>query len=526
MNKRLLFFSPLVFLFFLSHAQLEHIARYEIDKDLNDDFFTVMSLGEDGVMILRDINKKFSLSRRSDGNEWEVRVLDINLEEKWTKEFSVEYDLNFNAFDLKDNVLYLLFRDGQYEKSDYLLHRMDLTNGEYESYEIENDLALNLSHITILDGKMLLAGYVRYSPTVVSYTMGAASFEVIPGFFKDRSDIVDLKANENSTFNVLTQEKEYDGYFLRLRTYGADGIILFERKIPIEGRQKVLSGRTTDFVDGNLRVCGIYGSKNSYYAKGIYFGVVKPEGQDNEFEYIDFIDMQHFFDYMGERRANRIKRKIERKEKAGQEYKFSTRVTVQEVEHMDDEFLISAEVYDPQYSRPSSSSVNNFNYPGVGFSSFGNENNGSTYVRQSNPLVKVDDANQFRFMSSIILKVNKSGKLIWDESFVIDDIEKESLEPVADWYADNGQIGMLYRDEEKISYKLFLENDSTYQGESPIELKFQNDEIKYTYELIGGAKHWFNNNFLIWGDHKVGNKSNPDVDRRRNVLYINKVRLE
>jgi len=523
MNKRILIFLILFFFIFSSYAQLEHLARYEIEYDVSDDFTTVMPLDNQGILILRDINRKFSLARKADGNEWEARVLDANLNETWKKQFSIEYDLNFNAFELDDNVLYLLFRDGQYEKSDYRLLRMDLSTGDYETYEIENDLELSLSHITILDGIMILAGYVRYSPTVVSYDMGAASFEVIPGFFKDRSDIVNLKANDNGTFNVLTQEKEYKGYFLRLRTYGADGIILFERKIPVEGRQKALSGRTTDFIEGNLRICGIYGSKNSYYAKGIYFGIVRPEGQDNQIEYIDFTEMDSFFDYMGERRANRIKRKIQRKESAGQEYKFSTRVTVHEVKHLGDEFLISAEVYDPQFSR---SSNTNFNYPGMGYSYFRTDNPGSTYVRQSNPLVNLENANQFRFMSSILLKVDTRGQLKWDKSFVIDDIDRESLEPVADWYVKNNQIGTMYRDEEKINYKVFLENDSSYQDQSPIEMKFQNDEIKYTYDLIGGAKHWFDNHFLVWGNHKVGNKSNPDVDRRRNVLYVNKVRLD
>jgi len=513
------------FLFVISlSAQVQQTDRYEMPKKNTDDFFTVASAGENGLVIIRDTNKEFSFSNKVDGDTWLVAALDTTLQERWKHDLSVDYKHHFKAFDLNNDKLYLLFREGEYEKNDYHIIIIDILSGDIEKYDVENEVGLDLSHITVVDKTILLAGYVRYSPTVVSYTVGEEKFEVIPGFFKDRSDVIDLRANKNGTFNVLTLEKGYQGHFLRLRTHGKDGTILFERQVDIGADYRVLSGRTTDFIDGNIAITGTYGGRNSYYSQGVYFAVAKPEGQDNLLSFIDFTEMEHFFDYMRPKRAERIKRKIKRKREAGKDYKYNSRLLLNEVDKSDDGFLISAEVYDPRYERRSSPGFQNsyFNYPYQDFYSGANY----SYVRQPNRLVNVEQANHFEFLESIVLKVDKQGKLKWDGSFKVDDVESASLTPVVDHTKKDENLYMLYKNEEQISYKLFIQQDSSTQAEQPIKLEFEEDEIKHNYDLIGGTEYWYGDNFFVWGYHKVENKVNPAIDKRRAVLFINKVRFE
>ncbi|MDX1627653.1 MAG: hypothetical protein R3345_03085, partial [Fulvivirga sp.] len=297
------------FLFFLPSiicsGQIKQVERFEMEKKNTDDFFTVASVGNMGCVILRDINKPFSFKEKVDGDQWEITALDTALNESWKKELSFDYNFVFKGFDISDGHIFLLFRDGEYERNDYHLMVIDFENGETEEYTIKNELVMELSHIAVMNDILILGGYVRYSPTVVTYRLGDDKFNVIPGFFKDRSDIIDLHTNLNGTFNVVTLEKDYQGFFIRLRTHGEDGEILFERQVNMSPEHRVLSGKSTGFVNGNLVVTGTYGAKSSYYALGLYFAIVKPKGQKNEIKYIPFTKLDNFFNYMRPRRAQR-----------------------------------------------------------------------------------------------------------------------------------------------------------------------------------------------------------------------------
>ncbi|MTI22119.1 hypothetical protein E1176_13900 [Fulvivirga sp. RKSG066] len=506
------------------YGQVAQINRFEMEKKNTDDFFTVAPAGELGLLIIRDTNKEFSFKERAKGDTWEVTGLDTTMTEMWKHELSIAYGHSFKAYDVADSRLYLLFRDGEFEKNDYHLITIEIDGGEVNTYDIENEVALDLSHITVVDGVIVLAGYVRYSPTLVNYKIGESKFEIIPGFFKDRSDVIDLRSNNNGTFNVLTLEKGYGGFFIRLRTHSKDGTILFEREIEMMQDHKVLSGKTTGFIDGNIAITGTFGAKNSYYSQGIYFAIAKPEGQPNVVSYINFTDLEHFFDYMRPRRAERIREKVKRREVAGKDYDYRTRLLMHDIDKTENGFLVSAEVYDPRYDRTNRTefqnsyfdNTQNYNFTGANYQ----------YVRQPNRLVNVDGANHFEFLESIVLHLDKQGKLKWDQSLKIEDVEAASLAAVTDVAKKDEQILMLYRNEENISYKYLVDQDSSIQATEPIKLNDEYDEIKHNYDLIGGTEYWYGNHFFVWGYHKVENKVAVDVDKRRNVLFINKVRFE
>lgn len=527
MIKHLLFLSGIIICACSAYAQVEQVERYELEKKNTDDFCTVLTTPEDGVVYFRDFNREFSFGNKVDGDEWEIAVLDEQLEEVWKDTLTMEYDYVFKAFNLHKSHLYLLFRDGDYEKSDYQLLDVDLRNHEVQRHDIENELALELSHITTVDNYLVIAGYIRNSPTVVSYKIGDKTLEVIPGFFKDRSHILDLRNNDNNTFTVLTLEKDYQNYFMRLRTYSKEGSILFEREIDVQDKSKVLGGKVTDFVNGNINISGPYGGKNSYYSRGIFFAIARPEGQRMVMNYIDFTDLDHFFDYLGEKRAARIKRRIERKDKKGKEYKYNSRLLMHEVHSTSDGFYVIAEIYDPRFeNRNNRAGYYSRGYLDPGFNSNYYQNANYEYVKQPNRLTHIEDANYFEYKEAVVLKLNKEGELMWDQSMTIDEVETASLDPTVDVAIEQEKVLMLYRNEENLNYELVVNPDSTLQESQPIKLLYANDEIKHNYGRTGGAEHWYDNNFIIWGYHKIGNNNNEAIDKRRNVMFINKVRFE
>lgn len=490
-------------------------ARFELEQKQTDDYFTVLPNGQNGAVILRDLSRQFG--QRTDGDEWELIGLDTTLTEEWRVEFSIEHKFVFKAYELYNDHLYLLFRKGDFPKQGYHLMDFDLTTSEFETFEIENELDFDLSHISFIDEVMILGGYVRLSPTLVTYKLGEDHFDVVPGFFKDRSNIVGVNSNENGTFNVLTLEKDRGAYFLAFRLYAKDGTIVIDKKLEVEDDYRILSGEAAGFFNGNMAIVGTYGSRNSNYAKGIYFAIMRPQGQKNEVSFVDFPDISHFFDYMRPKRAERLKRKFKRKEARGKELKYTARMIINKgVVINDNEFLLSAEVYDPQYQNSNFGNVYPYNYYNTNFFP------SSRYMSQPSRLANVESADHFDFLTGIYLRFNANGKMQWNQSLPIDDVESFELEPVTDFYNKGDEVFGVYRNEQNVIMKSML-SDTTMTKEEPIFLFDEADEIYFTYEMYGGTEHWFKNSFLIWGYHKILNKN--EEDKRRSVLYINKVKF-
>ena len=279
------FIILLSFCFLQNLAQVSQNGRYEMEKKNTDDYFAVLSAGKQGVIIFRDIDD----FRKGEGDIWKIVSLNTALEERWDKEIGIDIKFTIVAYELKDEHLYLIFRKSEFSKSDYYIVRIGVLDGEVERYDVSNEIELELRHIILVNERLVFGGYVRFSPTLMSYKLGDDRLEVIPGFFKDKSDILDLRPNDNGTFNVVTQEKEYQGYFLRLRTYSEQGEILFEREIRMLSGNKVISAKSTGLEGGNVAIVGAYGLPNSQYSQGIYSIIAKPKGQKNAINLYAFL---------------------------------------------------------------------------------------------------------------------------------------------------------------------------------------------------------------------------------------------
>lgn len=508
---------------FSTMSQLVQTKRYELEKENTDNYFNVTSVGDQGLIIIRDTDEY----RRNEGDVWQIIALDTALAEKWNQELLIDTKHIFKGFEQRNDRLYLLFSENDTPNSNYQLITVEVNDGAIKRYDIKNEIAIELSHLIVVGDFMILGGYVRYSPTFISYNLGDDKVDVIPGFFKDRSEIIDLRENDNGTFNILTLEKAYEGFDLKLRTYAPEGDLLFEKTIEMSNDYSVMDGKCTGFVDGNIAISGTYGRTVSSYSQGIYFVIVKPEGQKDIVRYFNYADLEHFFDYMGPRRSARIKRKIESKISKGKEFRYSSRLHMHKVQQHGEGYLLAAEIYNPQYEKLGSRSLYSPYAYGFGMDNdFYSSAARQDYVRRPGSSSQVQDANHFEYLESVILKLNSKGELQWDNSFKIENVETFSLEPIVDFSRAMGKLNLVYKSEENINYKIINQSETITQAQEKLKLENEADVIKSTYDGVGNARHWYGGYFYVWGYHKVQNKLNPDVENRRSVLFINKVMFE
>ena len=288
-----------------------------------------------------------------------------------------------------------------------------------------------------------------------------------------------------------------------------------------------MSAKSTGLEGGNIGIVGAYGLTNSNYAQGIYSVIAKPQGQDNVIHEYPFSDFEHFFDYMKPSRAGKIKEKVKKRSELGKDFKYSSRILLNEVSWNGAGYLISAEVYRPTFEQVSRNPYTGFYgnpfYPNTSF--YGNRSN-TRYIRETNQLANNREANSFEYYESVVIQLDEQGRLQWDNSFAIEDTETLSLERVVDIGQVGEQIKMMYLQEEKIQYKIINKGDTVMLGEQEIALQDEYDEIKHTYTGMSGTVHWYDNVFFIWGYHRVENKVNYSDEPRRNVLFINKITFD
>ncbi|UII20445.1 hypothetical protein [Fulvivirga ligni] len=505
---------------FVASAQVSQPTRYELEKKNSYDFAKVLSAGEYGVVIFQETEEH----RRDEGTIWQVVVLDTLLQERLNFEVGIESYFIFKGYDLYKEHLLLVFRDGDGVKSDFHIISVNILTGSIDKFEIKNEIELELSHMTVIENTIVFAGYVRFSPTLLSYRLGEENFDVIPGYFKDKSDVLHLRSNENGTFSVLTLEKGYDGHYMRVRTYSPAGKMLFEKEIVVPPHHSLVDAKVTDFVNGNLAVTGTYGRGGNNSAQGFFFLSVKPSDQKEDIQYVGYDDLTHYFDYMGEKRAERMKSKIERKENSGKDFNYSAKLYLHEVKEVRDGFLVAAEVYDPRYER--NNSVANMYSPYFNPASIGQLNGTMAeqrYIRRPVAMQGSNEANHFKYLESIVFKIDLKGNVVWDNSLPIDDLDSYSLEKVMAYDVVGRDVKMLYKSEGKFNYKLADERDLIAENELDISLLYEDDELDHDYDGIGGAEHLAGNSFIVWGYQKVRNKNREDLSNRRGVIFVNKI---
>lgn len=501
-------------------AQPRQVARYEQPKEDEDDYFSVVSCGEYGLLI---VEEDFVQGK---AETWRMTVLDTTLTKRWELTIGIDYKYELKAFDVLEENVYLVFQEANRAIADYRVVKIDVSKGTMVKFEVSNEIAFEMTNIIAIRDHLILGGYVRYSPTLLSYRIGDDGFQVVPGLFKDKSDIVDLRSNGSDTYNIITREDSYSGPFMRLRTYSFDSEMLFERMIEMDRNYEVIDGTSIGFVDGNIAVVGTYGARNSKYVQGLYFALVKPSGQENYIRYNDLSEFENFFTYAdSERREERLKEKAEQMSDRGKEMKVGVRLLMHDVIHLDNSYLLIADVYDIRYdqsgvtryiSRPNYSMYDIRTLPR------------GRYYYQDYPSTPADYTTlRYEYLAALAIDLDSKGQILWDNSLIVDEKERYILDDLVDAYPGPDSLYMAYKEEDEIIYKGIPYSHTDIQtSRQPVALKTQTDDLRSTSDSdLGEIRHWYGNNFYIWGFHKINDRAVRGSEGRRDVIYVNKVRF-
>ena len=509
---------------FLAEAQIQQTQRFEVERKNSDEYFTVVSLEEEGLALVREKNK-------FEGNKqlWEIIVLDSELAEKHKLDVEINHRYALLGYEIDEGLLYLLFRTGETTRSSLELVEVSTATGrETARYEIRPELDFKITHFNKVGRNIILGGYVTNEPAILLFEPANNSIKVIPGFFQKDNELVELRVNENETFNaVIIDRSARADRELVFKTFDADGNLLLEDVVPLDEQKSLQNSLSSTLKREELLLLGTWGDRQGKQSLGFFSVAVDPFRQQ-KINYYHFGMLDHFMDYLNPKRAERIKESTQDAIADERKPSFTSYVMPFRIAETGEGFVMLAEVYNPSstsnpyyntpYGRPYYSNpyyyYNPFwpgYYPGM---------------RMYRPYAYGDPVrnnDNIKLYETVAVAFNSKGEVVWDQSIVLDEMKRPALEQVSDFHADDQNLHFVYKKESELKTKsVSLEEGTATEATDKIQLKEPGDEIRTEKELEDGVRHWFGNSFYVWGYHSIRNAQRKE-NRVRDVFYINKI---
>lgn len=523
LNRLTVMIRTISFLLFLAasffvHAQVRQTERYEIVQRSSDEDFTIIPLQKDGLALFR---KKFKFNDRN--RIWELILLDSTATASKTLELEVDNQGELMGYEHSNGFVHLLFIKNEI-KGDMEVISVNLSTYEQTRLKITTELKINLTHFTKCGDNFILGGTVGEEPAVFIYVTSAKNFKIIPGFFNKRTELIDVRVNDNQTFNtVLISRENRDNNKIIFRTFDSFGKQLIEDIIFVKDRN-LQTGMSTNLKRDDLMILGTWGRPGANQSLGFYGVPVNPFSEQ-EIKFTFLGQLQHYLDNIKPKRAEKIKAKAKEAIEQGGDPDFTNYLVPHRIFEHEKGFILLAETYLPSkdnynsryspYTYTGNPYINRYGpyYPGSGMY---NMNDGRYYGDTGNNLQEI------RTVQSQVLLFTPTGEVTADYSIDLDDIRMPVLNQVTDFYLDRDDLYFLYKKEsDLISKKINLQNGEVTESTQRVKMKNPLDAIR-SESKDTRIRYWYGKSFYMYGYQSVRYEDGNIKD----IFYINRVVID
>lgn len=485
------------------YGQVAQSSRLEFELEDRDQPFIPVGNDNLGLSIFRMARP----SLESVGAKFvEVIKIDTSLNVVWSNFYQVDKDYQLQAYDYRDEYLYLLFQKSPVLTKGLFLLTVDMIDGDTLHHHIPSAIPMDMPDIKALKDAVLVFGKYNYKDAILHYDLFSGQIKALPGFYKNNSELMHINADEViNTFDILTTEKYRQRQTtLNIATFDMDGNQIGAVQLIPENDLSLIQGRIINNYGQEKIVAGTFAHKRSIFSRGIFMATINEEGE-SDIKYYNFADLENFFGYLKPRRERRTKERIARRKEQGKDTRFNYRLLVHEIIPHGDNFILLGEAFYPKYNNMATDPY----FGGMGT------------FRGQNPTYYFEG---YRYTHAVLVAFDENGKLAWDNSFEINDVTSFNLQQFVHAVPVGNRQALLYLFENKIHSKL-IQNDQVVEGKtiSDIQLVYEEDQLRSSESDISGLLRWYDQYFFAFGVQRIKNLSDSNVKLNRRIFYINKV---
>lgn len=440
--------------------------------------YYVIALDTNGLILFFKQNQKINKKLY----DWNFYHYDTALNQ--TQHLTITSKENFEYKDLYANsgkYFYILL--GNKQTYSYRLIIWDLTQEEMQTMPVELPVGIDVTLLEVVNNDAYIGGYANEKPIITHINLSTQKTHIIPALYDDDGEIVFMSKDETKNLFNIVLAKFYKAYKCKLyhKSYKQEGLLQEAREIG-EKQQKpqyyLTNARTHPQIAPTW--IGTYSHRQTEFSQGFFI----EKNDSTAIDYIPFVTMPHFFDFLPEKRRKKRQNKHLNDYQKRQKTYLKYRWFLHELEILPDStILLTAEAYDLQYKMTTN----------------------DPYLSQI-PSSYTITAYQPIFAFTCVL--DKNANIIQHKSFKLKTTPlKDFLQPSACiFYEKNKKWIATYNDQEKL-YAYDLQNDT----EQEINLK---EWTKNTWKDPKTMK-WYAQSLLLHG--KINDK------QKRNIIQINKV---
>jgi len=493
--------KAIVLFLFLTHCletnaqQVLQTNRYELPVEKND-YFEVMPSQEDGIFLHRRLYA-------TDDDKIEIIKLDTSFQVNWKGFLSIDKRMILMAKRAVRGHFYLLLRNQNFSKNNMEVFAIDQATGDFMKYQIRNYIPFSPTEFQITEKAVLIGGYYNQVPVVLYFSFATQRSKILPGLFNDTGELTQVKTFDDGSFDVLISAKNYKKQqTVWIKSYNEEGELQSNFSLEPENNKHLIFARAMKTEDNMQLVAGVYGGRNSEYSRGLFMASVDPSGLQ-QLRYYNYGDLENFFKFMKAKREKRVKERIERRKIRGKRVRFNYRFLVHEIVPYKNQYVLLGEAFYPRYK-----SVD----PGA--YTFFSSNSNNQGIRGG----RIFDG--YVYTHAVVMGFDKNGKLLWDNSFEINDVKTFTLEQFVKLEVQEDRIALLYLFENELRTKI-IQDDEVLEGKTfePIKTKLENEIIKKEQTEISKLDYWYQDFFYAYGVQEI---TNPGTGKRR-VFFINKI---
>ncbi len=503
MISRLLVYLFLsIFMVPSAFSQVYQGARYEKVLDREDDDFLIVSADENGLFLSRMVKNK----ETKRDFKYELIHLDTALQVKWELFDYVDLEYKKVGYDFIDPYVYFLFRSSLKTKR-FKVIRFEKETQAKEVFDFETEYDLEMTEFEVIDETLIFGGYVNNRPTFVCYKFGSATPIVLPGFRNEPNQIMQLEVEEKKgIFNVLLNHQTPDKKrSISLRTFDTNGNLLIDYDLQPQGDYGLIYGRSVAINEERHIVVGTYSHKKSDLSRGIFVSTIESNG-DHVINYYNYADLKNFFNYLKAKREIRIKKKIARRKIKGKKNKFHYKLLVHDIIEYKDQYIMVGEAFYPKYS-----------YTSPGYATYNPYYTGGSFFEG------------YAYTHAVVIGFDHRGKILWDNSFEIQDIVTFNLRHYVHAGPVDDGIVLLYVYNNEIRMKI-IQGTQVLDIQDQIELKtnldkelIDEDDVNSEY---GGLEDWYGKTYFAFGIQEIKDSESMIGAEKTDIFFINKVILK
>ncbi|SHI62299.1 hypothetical protein SAMN02745146_1208 [Hymenobacter daecheongensis DSM 21074] len=475
-------------------------ARLELSLEAYTSDVQVQVLPDDSSAVLL-VEQESLVSRHS---KYNFHKLDHALQTSWTKPLEVPKDFEFTKICAEEAMVYALFQRGS-QSHKLWVAALNSRTGEISTTTFDTKVSDEVYELKALGGNLFVTVQVEQHVTVLLLNLRTGQHQFLPSVYEPvPAQLTFLADSVSKRAKFVVSQTNGVKSRLQVKQLSAQGKLLRTEYVQAASDRGLLTAQISPGDSTERLLTGTYTLRDPRYSQGLFAtdlaAGVTPTGARESLRFYDFFNFKHFFDFMHPAREARFRQRGARRRATAGQFRLHYRLLMHDLLPFQNGYVLVAEVYYPHYR----------------YDSYG-------YSYMMSPVRSFDG---YRTTQAIICGFDRHGNLLWDNNFVLKDVqhtdllETVRLRPLP----DGKRLALAYLDDDQIRYKII---DRTAPSPNDLSVPIQTAPATTAKEQgtstrNAGMLAWYGNRFLAYGYQHV----RVDGGRDRDVFFLNTVAFE